>query len=95
MFVLNKFFTISHYKKIAPVVLLSCVTLIGCSNSNTPSESPKQIKLNKKILVMILLLNLKKNITLSLVFMHWTQVRIKPLLTMQMIALHLPLHLNH
>ena len=42
MFVLNKFFTNSHYKKIVPVVLLSCVTLIGCSNSNTQSESPKQ-----------------------------------------------------
>ncbi|OWT47802.1 class A beta-lactamase BlaIII [Bacillus sp. K2I17] len=49
MFVLNKFFTISHYKKIAPVVLLSCVTLIGCSNSNTPSESPKQTKQTNQI----------------------------------------------
>ncbi|MGW6192473.1 class A beta-lactamase BlaIII [Bacillus cereus] len=42
MFVLNKFFNISHYKKIVPVVLLSCVSLIGCSNSNTQSEPPKQ-----------------------------------------------------
>ncbi|MGG0456475.1 class A beta-lactamase BlaIII [Bacillus mycoides] len=42
MFVLNKFFNILHYKKIVPVVLLSCVSLIGCSNSNTQSESPKQ-----------------------------------------------------
>ncbi|MEF7637564.1 class A beta-lactamase BlaIII [Bacillus thuringiensis] len=42
MFVLNKFFTNSHYKKIVPVVLLSCATLIGCSNSNTQSESTKQ-----------------------------------------------------
>ncbi|MDF9447786.1 class A beta-lactamase BlaIII [Bacillus toyonensis] len=42
MFILNKFFNILHYKKIVPVVLLSCVSLIGCSNSNTQSESPKQ-----------------------------------------------------
>ncbi|MRD39940.1 class A beta-lactamase [Bacillus thuringiensis] len=42
MFVLNKFFTNSHYKKIVPVVLLSCATLIGCSSSNTQSESTKQ-----------------------------------------------------
>ncbi|TKJ00970.1 class A beta-lactamase, partial [Bacillus cereus] len=46
MYVLNKFFT---YKKIVPVVLLSCVTLIGCSNSNTPSELPKQTKQIKQI----------------------------------------------
>ncbi|BCA37076.1 class A beta-lactamase BlaIII [Bacillus cereus] len=44
MFILSKFFNITHYKKIVSVVLLSCVTLIGCSNSNTPSESPKQTK---------------------------------------------------
>ncbi|MGE7859658.1 class A beta-lactamase BlaIII [Bacillus mobilis] len=44
MFILSKFFNITHYTKIVPVVLLSCVTLIGCSNSNTPSESPKQTK---------------------------------------------------
>lgn len=42
MFVLNKFFNILHYKKIVPVVLLSCISLIGCSNSNTQSEPPKQ-----------------------------------------------------
>ncbi|WP_341518455.1 class A beta-lactamase BlaIII [Bacillus paramobilis] len=42
MFFLNKFFNILHYKKIVPVVLLSCVSLIGCSNSNTQSEPPKQ-----------------------------------------------------
>ncbi|MED0934572.1 class A beta-lactamase BlaIII [Bacillus mobilis] len=42
MFVLNKFFNILHYKKIVPVVLLSCVSLIGCSNNNTQSEPPKQ-----------------------------------------------------
>ncbi|MCU5097725.1 class A beta-lactamase BlaIII [Bacillus wiedmannii] len=42
MFVLNKLFNILHYKKIVPVVLLSCVSLIGCSNSNTQSEPPKQ-----------------------------------------------------
>ncbi|PFL17634.1 class A beta-lactamase [Bacillus cereus] len=42
MFVLNKFFNILHYKKIVPVVLLSCVSFIGCSNSNTQSEPPKQ-----------------------------------------------------
>ncbi|MDM5192341.1 class A beta-lactamase BlaIII [Bacillus hominis] len=42
MFVLNKFFNILHYKKIVPVVLLSCVSLIGCSNSNTQSEPPKK-----------------------------------------------------
>ncbi|MED3541191.1 class A beta-lactamase BlaIII [Bacillus toyonensis] len=42
MFILNKFLNILHYKKIVPVVLLSCVSLIGCSNSNTQSESPKQ-----------------------------------------------------
>ncbi|PEQ26777.1 class A beta-lactamase BlaIII [Bacillus thuringiensis] len=40
MFILSKFFNIT----IVSVVLLSCVTLIGCSNSNTPSESPKQTK---------------------------------------------------
>ncbi|PEP57893.1 class A beta-lactamase [Bacillus pseudomycoides] len=44
MIVLNKFFNISHYKKIVPVLFLSCVTLIGCSNSNTQSEPPKQTK---------------------------------------------------
>ncbi|MED0997645.1 class A beta-lactamase BlaIII [Bacillus mobilis] len=49
MFILNKFFTISHYKKIVPVVLLSCVTLIGCSNSNTQSELPKQTKQTDQI----------------------------------------------
>ncbi|PEJ05343.1 class A beta-lactamase BlaIII [Bacillus wiedmannii] len=42
MFVLNKFCNILHYKKIVPVVLLSCVSLIGCSNSNAQSEPPKQ-----------------------------------------------------
>ncbi|MGH1287021.1 class A beta-lactamase BlaIII [Bacillus toyonensis] len=42
MFVLNKFLNILHYKKIVPVVLLSCVSLIGCSNSNAQSEPPKQ-----------------------------------------------------
>ncbi|TCW44854.1 beta-lactamase class A [Bacillus thuringiensis] len=42
MFVLNKFCNILQYKKIVPVVLLSCVSLIGCSNSNTQSEPPKQ-----------------------------------------------------
>ncbi|MDZ4604124.1 class A beta-lactamase BlaIII [Bacillus cereus] len=40
MFILSKFFNIT----IVSAVLLSCVTLIGCSNSNTPSESPKQTK---------------------------------------------------
>ncbi|MES5942518.1 MULTISPECIES: class A beta-lactamase BlaIII [unclassified Bacillus cereus group] len=42
MFVLNKFCNILHYTKIVPVVLLSCVSLIGCSNSNAQSEPPKQ-----------------------------------------------------
>ncbi|NKX13820.1 class A beta-lactamase BlaIII [Bacillus cereus] len=42
MFVLNKFYNILYYKKIVPVVLLSCVSLIGCSNSNAQSEPPKQ-----------------------------------------------------
>ncbi|HGH1672938.1 TPA: class A beta-lactamase BlaIII [Bacillus cereus] len=42
MLVLNKFYNILHYKKIVPVVLLSCVSLIGCSNSNAQSEPPKQ-----------------------------------------------------
>ncbi|MGG0300933.1 class A beta-lactamase BlaIII [Bacillus albus] len=42
MFVLNKFCNILHYKKIVPVLLLSCVSLIGCSNSNAQSEPPKQ-----------------------------------------------------
>ncbi|MGN4931483.1 class A beta-lactamase [Bacillus cereus group sp. MYBK14-1] len=45
MFILSKFFNIT----IVSVVLLSCVTLIGCSNSNTPSESPKQTKQTKPI----------------------------------------------
>ncbi|MDM5193808.1 class A beta-lactamase [Bacillus hominis] len=44
MIVSKKFFHISHYKKMLPVVLLSCVTLIGCSNSNIQSEPPKQTK---------------------------------------------------
>ncbi|MGG1610868.1 class A beta-lactamase, partial [Bacillus wiedmannii] len=44
MIVLNKFFNILHYKKIVPVLFLSCATLIGCSISNTPSEPPKQTK---------------------------------------------------
>ncbi|PGN51375.1 class A beta-lactamase [Bacillus cereus] len=44
MIVSKKFFHIAHYKKMLPVVLLSCVTLIGCSNSNIQSESPKQTK---------------------------------------------------
>ncbi|PFS59501.1 class A beta-lactamase [Bacillus cereus] len=44
MIVSKKFFYIAHYKKVLPVVLLSCVTLIGCSNSNIQSESPKQAK---------------------------------------------------
>ncbi|MED0939737.1 class A beta-lactamase [Bacillus mobilis] len=45
MIVSKKFFHIAHYKKVLPVVLLSCVTLIGCSNSNIQSEPPKQAKL--------------------------------------------------
>ncbi|WP_242256118.1 class A beta-lactamase BlaIII [Bacillus cereus group sp. BfR-BA-01379] len=49
MFVLNKFFNILHYKKIVPVVLLSCVSLIGCSNSNTQSEPPKQTNQSNQI----------------------------------------------
>ncbi|MFE6138512.1 class A beta-lactamase [Bacillus sp. NPDC057893] len=44
MIVSKKFFHIAHYKKMLPVVLLSCVTLIGCSNSNIQSEPPKQTK---------------------------------------------------
>ncbi|MED0948746.1 class A beta-lactamase [Bacillus mobilis] len=44
MIVSKKFFHIAHYKKVLPVVLLSCVTLIGCSNSNIQSEPPKQAK---------------------------------------------------
>ncbi|HFK1762926.1 class A beta-lactamase [Bacillus wiedmannii] len=44
MIVSKKFFHIAHYKKVLPVVLLSCVTLIGCFNSNIQSEPPKQAK---------------------------------------------------
>ncbi|MGF9832583.1 class A beta-lactamase [Bacillus anthracis] len=44
MIVLNKFFNMLPYKKIVPVLFLSCATLIGCSNSNTQSEPPKQAK---------------------------------------------------
>ncbi|MBE7121707.1 class A beta-lactamase [Bacillus cereus] len=44
MIVSNKFFHIAHYKKMVPVLLLSCVTLIGCSNSNIQPEPPKQTK---------------------------------------------------
>ncbi|MGG5737700.1 MULTISPECIES: class A beta-lactamase [Bacillus cereus group] len=44
MIVSNKFFHISHYKKMVSVLLLSSVTLIGCSNSNIQSEPPKQTK---------------------------------------------------
>ncbi|MGN4293972.1 class A beta-lactamase [Bacillus anthracis] len=41
---MNKFFNMLPYKKIVPVLFLSCATLIGCSNSNTQSEPPKQAK---------------------------------------------------
>ncbi|HDR7871411.1 TPA: class A beta-lactamase, partial [Bacillus wiedmannii] len=44
MIVLNKFYNMLPYKKIVPVLFLSCATLIGCSNSNTQSEPPKQTK---------------------------------------------------
>ncbi|MCC2328546.1 class A beta-lactamase [Bacillus wiedmannii] len=44
MIILNKFFNMLPYKKIVPVLFLSCATLIGCSNSNTQSEPPKQTK---------------------------------------------------
>ncbi|MGZ7149224.1 class A beta-lactamase [Bacillus sp. BC08] len=44
MIVSKKFFHIAHYKKMLPVVLFSCVTLIGCSNSNIQSEPSKQTK---------------------------------------------------
>ncbi|PGW62730.1 class A beta-lactamase [Bacillus cereus] len=44
MIVSKKVFHTAHYKKMLPVVLLSCVTLIGCSNSNIQPEPPKQIK---------------------------------------------------
>ncbi|PRT31459.1 class A beta-lactamase [Bacillus wiedmannii] len=44
MIVSKKVFHIAHYKKMLPVVLLSCVTLIGCSNSNIQSEPSKQTK---------------------------------------------------
>lgn len=49
MIVLNKFFNILHYKKMVPVVFLSCATLIGCSDGNTQSESPKQTKQTNQI----------------------------------------------
>ncbi|PEO52986.1 class A beta-lactamase, partial [Bacillus wiedmannii] len=49
MIVLNKFFNILHYKKAVPVVFLSCATLIGCSDSNTQSESLKQTKQTNQI----------------------------------------------
>ena len=44
-----RFKQVLYLQKIVPVVLLSCVTLIGCSNSNTPSELPKQTKQIKQI----------------------------------------------
>ncbi|PHA36062.1 class A beta-lactamase [Bacillus wiedmannii] len=44
MIVSKKFFHIAHYKKMLPVVLLSCVMLISCSNSNIQSEPSKQTK---------------------------------------------------
>ncbi|PEJ80525.1 class A beta-lactamase [Bacillus wiedmannii] len=44
MIVSKKVLHIAHYKKMLPVVLLSCVTLIGCSNSNIQSEPLKQTK---------------------------------------------------
>lgn len=34
----------STFKKIVPVLLLSCVTLVGCSEDNTHSAQPKQKK---------------------------------------------------
>ncbi|MDY0853997.1 class A beta-lactamase BlaIII [Bacillus thuringiensis] len=49
MIILNKFFNIFHYKKVVPVVFLSCAMLIGCSNGNTQSESPKQTKQTNQI----------------------------------------------
>lgn len=49
MIVLNKFFNILHYKKMVPVVFLSCATLIGCSDGNTQSESLKQTKQTNQI----------------------------------------------
>ncbi|MDY7962742.1 class A beta-lactamase BlaIII [Bacillus thuringiensis] len=49
MIILNKFFNIFHYKKVVPVVFLSCAMLIGCSDGNTQSESPKQTKQTNQI----------------------------------------------
>ncbi|MCU5707642.1 MULTISPECIES: class A beta-lactamase [Bacillus] len=44
MIVSKKVFHIAQYKKMLPVVLLSCVMLISCSNSNIQSEPSKQTK---------------------------------------------------
>ncbi|PEK62992.1 class A beta-lactamase [Bacillus wiedmannii] len=44
MIVSKKVFHIAQYRKMLPVVLLSCVMLISCSNSNIQSEPSKQTK---------------------------------------------------
>ncbi|PFY73106.1 class A beta-lactamase [Bacillus wiedmannii] len=44
MIVSKKVFHIAQYKKMLPVVLLSCVMLISCSNNNIQSEPSKQTK---------------------------------------------------
>ena len=46
---LKQVFNILHYKKMVPVVFLSCATLIGCSDGNTQSELPKQTKQTNQI----------------------------------------------
>ncbi|QUG84253.1 class A beta-lactamase [Bacillus nitratireducens] len=53
MIVSKKFFHIAHYKKMLPVVLLSCATLVSCSNSNIQSESPKQEHISNQSFVKL------------------------------------------
>lgn len=89
---LKQVFNILHYKKMVPVVFLSCATLIGCSDGNTQSELPKQTKQTNQIKQEITgndsFVKLEKNLMLNSVFMHWTLIRIKPLLINQMNGLH-------
>ena len=89
---LKQVFNILHYKKMVPVVFLSCATLIGCSDGNTQSELPKQTKQTNQIKQEITgndsFVKLEKNLMLNSVFMYWTLIRIKPLLINQMNGLH-------
>ncbi|MEC2078061.1 class A beta-lactamase, partial [Metabacillus fastidiosus] len=42
MILWNKIFNTSKFKKIAPVLFLSCIALVGCSEDKVQSAQPKQ-----------------------------------------------------